>query len=57
MVATRETVRKSRQKIRYGVAIPQPMESDDDANSSTFFADVSEDKLVRELARRKTDRY
>jgi tRNA(Ile)-lysidine synthase TilS/MesJ/selenocysteine lyase/cysteine desulfurase len=37
-------------------SIPQPMESDD-AKKSTFLADASEDELVRELARRKADRY
>ena len=36
--------------------MPQPMKSDD-AKSSTFLADASEDELVRELARRKADRY
>jgi hypothetical protein len=37
-------------------SIPPPMESDD-AKSSTFLADASEEELIRELARRKADRY
>jgi hypothetical protein len=56
MIAARSRNIKKVKTEKKMESIPQPMESGD-ANSSTFLADDSEDELVRELARRKADRY